>query len=191
MKKGIILGLIIGIMLCLGIVILTGNADNIKNDLTNTILAKNSNNVINSISKETENINNTDSKNNNSVEENTSKVSNKTNTKTDSTKRINAGNYYLEYGKYENITYDIEQGGGTYILNEDGTFTSTNFQGTATGKYTVSLETYTNSDHTETNWLIKFKSSDNNVYANYDWIIDGNNEFHGIQDGGTNKYIEK
>ena len=44
-------------MLCLGIVILTGNADNIKNDLTNTILAKNSNNVINSISKETENIN--------------------------------------------------------------------------------------------------------------------------------------
>ena len=121
----------------------------------------------------------------------TSKVSNKTNTKTDSTKRINAGNYYLEYGKYENITYDIEQGGGTYILNEDGTFTSTNFQGTATGKYTVSLETYTNSDHTETNWLIKFKSSDNNVYANYDWIIDGNNEFHGIQDGGTNKYIGK
>ena len=59
MKKGIILGLIIGIMLCLGIVILTGNADNIKNDLTNTILAKNSNNVINNISKETENINNT------------------------------------------------------------------------------------------------------------------------------------
>ena len=114
MKKGIILGLIIGIMLCLGIVILTGNADNIKNDLTNTILAKNSNNVINSISKETENINNTDSKNNNSVEENTSKVSNKTNTKTDSTKRINAGNYYLEYGKYENITYDIEQGVGFF-----------------------------------------------------------------------------
>lgn len=191
MKKGIILGLIIGIVLCLGIVILTGYGDNIKNVLTNTILAKSSNNVINNVSKETENINNTDSKNNNSAEEKTSKVSNKTNTKTDSTKRINAGNYYLEYGKYENITYDIEHGGGTYILNEDGTFTSTNFQGTATGTYTVSLETYINSADAETNWLIKFKSSDNNVYANYYWIIDSNNEFHGIQDGGTNKYIGK
>ena len=42
MKKGIILGLIIGIMLCLGIVILTGNADNIKNDLTNNFSESNS-----------------------------------------------------------------------------------------------------------------------------------------------------
>lgn len=191
MKNGIILGLIIGIILCLGIVILIVYGDTIKNNLSNTLLAKSSNNVINKVSKVNESTIDTDSKNNNRAEENPSEISNKANTKTDSAKRINAGNYYLEYGKYENITYDIEQGGGTYILNEDETFTSTNFQGTATGTYTVSLETYTNSSNTETNWLIKFKSSDNNVYANYDWIIDSNNEFHGIQDGGTNKYIGK
>lgn len=105
--------------------------------------------------------------------------------------KIEAGEYYLEYGEYENTSYDLESGGGTYILNEDGTFLCTNFQGTTTGTYTVSLETYINSADTLTDWLICFKSTDNNILGNSDWIIDGNNQFSGIQDGGTFKHIEK
>ena len=107
--------------------------------------------------------------------------------------RISAGEFYLEYGNYINTYYSNDDlMGGTYTLNEDGTFSCTNSQGTATGTYTVSQETYQNSAETLTDWLISFKSSNTELMnANMDWIIDGNNQFSGVQDGGTFKYMGK
>lgn len=109
------------------------------------------------------------------------------------TNRISAGDFYLEYGNYINTYYSNDDFmGGTYTLNEDGTFSCTNSQGTATGTYTVSQETYQNSAETFTDWLISFKSSNTELMnANMDWIIDGNNQFSGVQDGGTFKYMGK
>lgn len=109
------------------------------------------------------------------------------------TNRISAGDFYLEYGNYINTYYSNDDFmGGTYTLNEDGTFYCTNSQGTATGTYTVSQETYQNSAETFTDWLISFKSSNTELMnANMDWIIDGNNQFSGVQDGGTFKYMGK
>lgn len=109
------------------------------------------------------------------------------------TNRISAGDFYLEYGNYINTYYSNDDFmGGTYTLNEDGTFSCTNSQGTATGTYKVSKETYQNSAETFTDWLISFKSSNTTLMnANMDWIIDGNNQFSGVQDGGTFKYMDK
>ena len=109
------------------------------------------------------------------------------------TNRILAGEFYLEYGNYINTYYSNDDFmGGTYTLNEDGTFSCTNSQGTATGTYKVSQETYQNSAETFTDWLISFKSSNTElINANMDWIIDGNNQFSGVQDGGTFKYMGK
>lgn len=109
------------------------------------------------------------------------------------TNRISAGDFYLEYGNYINTYYSNDDFmGGTYTLNEDGTFSCINSQGTATGTYTVSQETYQNSAETFTDWLISFKSSNTELMnANMEWIIDGNNQFSGVQDGGTFKYMGK
>ncbi len=106
-------------------------------------------------------------------------------------KRLRAGDFYLEYGSYTNVTYESNSPQyGTYKINEDGTFSCTTSEGTATGTYTVQEETYDNSNTTSTDWLITFKSSNTNIMnANASWIIDGNNKFSGIQSGGTFKYM--
>ncbi len=79
---------------------------------------------------------------------------------------------------------------GTYTINKDGTFSCTSSEGTATGTYTVGKETYENSGMTFTDWFINFKSSNTNIMnANSSWIIDGNNQFSGVQSGGIFKYM--
>lgn len=106
----------------------------------------------------------------------------------DPDRSIEAGEFYLEYGEYKNIDYSDEQDpmNGSYTLEKDGTFAYTNVQGTATGTYTVFQGNYTNSAETKTGWLICFRSSNTEILnANQDWLVSGQNQFSGIQDGGT------
>lgn len=96
-------------------------------------------------------------------------------------KGISAGSYNLKYGTYVSTTIGHEE----FILNQDGTFSYKGPNGSGTGTYQVSRETYMNSAVEETDWLIKFKASNTNIWnANTDYIINKNNGFMGIQDGG-------